>query len=321
MNYPVKMGAGYALSGAAGYGFGNGIRVELEGSYRSNPLKTLSATSDFTYNGNEQNTTLMVNALYDMDVGLPVFPYIGAGVGVIWDTESKVTATKTGLFAFGPTVYDALETNSGTAASIAFQVKTGLSYPVETVPGLSLTLDYRFLAAPNRRSFSRSLLISPEGGGPAFTNGHGYATFAGEYNHAIVVGVRYAFGAPAAPMAPESAPVPASQVSRSYLVFFDWDKAVLTTRAKQIVADAAAAAGRVQVTRIEVNGYTDASGTAQYNNNLSIARAKAVMAELVKDGIPSRSIAIMGYGETHPLVPTATGVREPQNRRVEIILK
>ena len=50
-------------------------------------------------------------------------------------------------------------------------------------------------------------------------------------------------------------------------------------------------------------------------------RAKAVAAQLVVDGVPSSEIEIHGYGETHLLVPTGPGVREPQNRRVEIVLQ
>jgi OOP family OmpA-OmpF porin len=41
----------------------------------------------------------------------------------------------------------------------------------------------------------------------------------------------------------------------------------------------------------------------------------------VKDGVPASAIAIQGFGETHLLVPTGPGVREPQNRRVEIFIK
>ena len=50
-------------------------------------------------------------------------------------------------------------------------------------------------------------------------------------------------------------------------------------------------------------------------------RAKAVQAELVNDGVPASAITIQGFGDTHLLVPTGPGVREPQNRRVEIIIK
>jgi outer membrane protein OmpA-like peptidoglycan-associated protein len=105
------------------------------------------------------------------------------------------------------------------------------------------------------------------------------------------------------------------------LVFFDWDRADLTARARQIVYAAAQASTHVQTTRIEVDGYTDLSGTAAYNMKLSVRRAKSVETELVRDGVAENEIAIHGYGEADPLVPTAPGVREPQNRRVEILLK
>jgi iron complex outermembrane receptor protein len=128
---------------------------------------------------------------------------------------------------------------------------------------------------------------------------------------------------PKPPAMPEpAAPQPVAVIPvRTYLVFFDWDRADLTERAKQIVAQAAQASTHVQTTKIEVNGYTDLSGTVPYNQKLSVRRAKTVEAELVHDGVAESEIDIHGYGETHPLVPTAKGVREPQNRRVEIILK
>ena len=64
-------------------------------------------------------------------------------------------------------------------------------------------------------------------------------------------------------------------------MFFDWDKATLTDRARQIIREAADNSTHVQYTRIEVNGYTDTSGTPQYNMGLSIRRAGAVKAELI----------------------------------------
>jgi outer membrane protein OmpA-like peptidoglycan-associated protein len=135
------------------------------------------------------------------------------------------------------------------------------------------------------------------------------------------IGLRLTFGAPPPPppaLVPAAAPAPLA--ARSYLVFFDWDKATLTDRAREIIREAAANSTHVQYTRIEVNGYTDTSGTPRYNMGLSLRRAHAVAGELVRDGVPAGSISIRGFGQTHLLVPTGAGVREPQNRRVEIIL-
>jgi iron complex outermembrane receptor protein len=142
----------------------------------------------------------------------------------------------------------------------------------------------------------------------------------------VIFTVSARFGEPPAPPPPLSgavappAPPPVAPV-RSYLVFFDWDRADLTARAREIVAAAAQASTHVQTTRIEVSGYTDLSGTAAYNQKLSIRRAETVEKELIHDGVAASEIAIHGYGESNPLVPTAPGVREPQNRRVEIVLK
>jgi outer membrane protein OmpA-like peptidoglycan-associated protein len=77
----------------------------------------------------------------------------------------------------------------------------------------------------------------------------------------------------------------------------------------------------VKVTRIEVSGYADLTGTHAYNVALSQRRADSVAAELVSDGVPKDEIVTQAFGDTNPLVPTAEGVREPQNRRVEIVLK
>ena len=70
-----------------------------------------------------------------------------------------------------------------------------------------------------------------------------------------------------------------------------------------------------------MNGYTDTSGTPQYNKGLSLRRARAVQAELVRDGVPENAITVQGLGDTNLLVKTGPGVREAQNRRVEIIFR
>ena len=97
---------------------------------------------------------------------------------------------------------------------------------------------------------------------------------------------------------------PAPAPARSYLVFLDWDRATLTSRAQQIVKQPADNSTNTKYTPIEVSGYTDTSGTPQYNQGLSIRRAQAVAAELVKHGVPRDGLAIQGFDETHLLVAT-----------------
>ena len=141
------------------------------------------------------------------------------------------------------------------------------------------------------------------------------------YGPVLALGFRFPPMPAPLPAAIPPIAIPAPAPARTYLVFFDWDRADLTARARQVIAYAAEASRVVTVTRLEVNGYTDTSGTPRYNQRLSIRRAQAVAGELVHDGVPGNVIEIHGYGETHLLVPTGPGIREPQNRRVEIILK
>ncbi|HEX3575509.1 MAG TPA: OmpA family protein [Rhodopila sp.] len=301
----TKVGPAAALS--LGYGLGNGLRAEVEGDYRYNTINGIGSSQ--SAGGQEQKYGVMVNVLYDF-VGLVPYvqPYIGAGVGYQWAQDRN-------LYAFVPPAL--VRSATHTVGNFAYQGIAGVAFPMSSVPGLSLTADYRFMgiAGPDR-AYGGTATVGA-------TTRPAVIHLGGDYNNTIMVGFRYAFGvAPApAPVAPVPAAVAPSPVSRSYLVFFDWDKADLTDRARQIVSEAAANSTKVQYTRLEVNGYTDTSGTAKYNQGLSVRRAQAVAAELVKDGVPKSAIAIQGFGETHLLVPTGAGVREPQNRRVEIIIK
>ena len=270
---------GFVGLGSIGYGFGNGLRVELEGNYRYQPVKILAAKGRGTSYGP------MVNALYDFDIGMGgIMPYVGAGLGYQWGD----VRTSTG--------------NANSKGAWAAQGILGVAYPIADVPGLAVTAEARV-----RRTLEKVRY-----------NG---ANTDPQMNVSGLIGLRYAFGATAAPMAAAAAAVPAPAPARTYLVFFDWNKADLTPRARQIVADAAQASTKVATTKIEVGGHADRTGTAAANQALSMRRAQAVAAELVRLGVARTAIDINAFGDTKPLVATAANTREPQNRRVEIVLK
>ncbi len=311
---------GAVALGAVGYGFGNGFRVELEGDWRYNGLRQFLGTPFPTHAGGEQqNYGGMVNALFDLDVSAGwIYPYLGVGGGYSFTRWDHVQVAGTS------TAYDF--SASGTHGNPAYQGIFGLSFPISFVPGLSLTAEYRFMGIVGNGRFHGSSIGEQGSFGPKpLSIARGNADITSDYNHSALLGLRYALFAPAPPMPVQSAPAPvaapAPEPARTYLVFFDWDRADLTGRARQIVSEAAQASTHVQTTRIEVNGFTDLSGTAAYNQRLSVRRAQSVEAELVRDGVARAEITIHGYGESNPLVQTAKGVREPQNRRVEIILK
>ncbi len=98
------------------------------------------------------------------------------------------------------------------------------------------------------------------------------------------------------------------------MVFFDWDRSNLSQQAVQTVGQAAAAFQARGSARITATGHTDTSGPESYNMALSLRRANSVKNELVRDGVPADAVQVVGRGESNPLVPTADGVREPQNR-------
>jgi outer membrane protein OmpA-like peptidoglycan-associated protein/outer membrane protein W len=296
----------YAGAGGIGYGFGDGFRVELGGDFIRNTAHKFDANdgSSGRLSGAEQKYGPMLNIYYDIPVGLPIFPYVGAGAGYQWvkfDSDIKDD--------FGSAI-------GGTKGSFAYDVIGGVSYPLAMVPGLSLIAEYRFMQLTSSRNYSGSSFGIPVGS----------VKIGQESSHTFLAGVRYQIfpppvmaPAPAPMAAPMAAPAPAP--AKTYLVFFDWDKYSLTPKATQIIAQAASDSKTTGTTTIAVSGYTDTSGTAVYNQGLSVRRAKAVAAQLVADGVPASEIVAKGFGDTHLLVPTGPGVREPQNRRVEIVLQ
>ena len=104
------------------------------------------------------------------------------------------------------------------------------------------------------------------------------------------------------------------------LVFFDWGKAEVSRDAAAIldgVVNEVRAAPPTTV-RIELQGHSDRSGPPWPNRRAARKRAEAVRDWLVERGIATRSIEVVSAGEERMLVPTEDGVREAQNRRVEI---
>jgi opacity protein-like surface antigen len=303
----------YTGVGGFGFGFGNGFRIELDGNYIHDTDSKVDLTDGGSakLHGRENEYGPLVNVLYDIPVGLPIFPYVGAGGGYEFiQSKYRFGSGIGGDYAF-----------SGSKGSAAYDVIGGVAYPVAAVPGLSLTAEYRFMQTVQSYKYDFSVL----GGSPAGSPIGGSVKIGQQSSHTFLLGLRYQIFPAAMPMAPAPmAPVvtpPAPPPARTYLVFFDWDKYNLTPRATQIIAQAASDSHTSATTTIDVSGYTDTSGTPVYNQGLSERRAKAVAAQLVADGVPGSEIAIHAYGETHLLVPTGPGVREPQNRRVEIVLQ
>ncbi|GAA0606775.1 OmpA family protein [Craurococcus roseus] len=301
--------------GSLGYGFGNGLRAEVEGNFRESEIDRIAGPGPGGIVGTSgylRNYGVMGNVLFDLDFSGFGFrpgglmPYVGVGAGYVW-TEIKNARVNVGGSSFR---IDDMDGN------FAYQGILGLAYGFNNaVPGLALTSEVRYLGTLNPK------LDIDRTAGPAQASVPGSLRLENN-NISVLLGLRYAFMAPRpAPVAEAPPPAPPPATARTYLVFFDWNRADLTSRAREIIAEAAQNARRVSSTRIEVAGHADRSGTPQYNQRLSQRRAEVVASELVARGISRNEIGVTAFGESRPLVPTADGVREPQNRRVEIVLR
>jgi OOP family OmpA-OmpF porin len=168
-----------------GWGFGNGLRAEMEFSLRYNGLNKVNTPGgSFSIGGSEQKFGPMVNVLYDFTTLSPSFsPYVGAGVGYQWADEH---ASIGGI------------SDSQSKGAFAYQAILGAAIPVSATPGFALTAEYRFMGLSGNRDYSGIQLGN-------------------DFNHSILIGVRYAFGAAPAPAPAAPAPVAAmpSPVSRS----------------------------------------------------------------------------------------------------------
>jgi hypothetical protein len=134
-----------------------------------------------------------------------------------------------------------------------------------------------------------------------------------------LVGAALLIGACSEPQAVQAPPPPPPQAT-SYMVFFDWDRSDLSPQAMTTIGQAADAFRTTGQSRITATGHTDTSGPRDYNMALSLRRANAVKNALVQQGVPAAAVAVVGRGEDDLLVQTGDGVREPQNRRVVIVL-
>lgn len=299
-DHKLSFDPGWLVDGSVGYAYGNGLRTELELGYRQADADSISNPNGATgLNAADRYGVMnvMANVLYDLDINAPVTPYIGAGIGYAHVWANDLTIANNAAALVGST--------DDSAGAFAYQAIAGLSY--DFAPHWAATLDYRYLA----------------------TTGLDFGNIESEYSsHNVMLGVRYEFNA-----APEVAPVPSMDpapkvapaakvpaVANTYIVFFDYNMSKLTPEAKNILAAVAADYKKGKAVRVNVTGHADRSGSDKYNVALSAKRANVVKSELTRLGVPMKGIATTADGESQPLVPTADGVREAQNRRAEIVL-
>jgi len=279
---------GFNVGARAGYEWGP-LRFEEEFNFGENKNTRLSAFGFNTpINGQRNRYAIMTNAIYDFTLGWPVTPHIGVGIGAV-NLSDKISTKPP--FAF--------TVDSNSQWEFGYQAIAGIRYNIN--PALAFDLDYRYLATTD----------------PTFRAAGGFK-YRSEYStHNVVASLSVRFGAP--PPAPPAPPPPPILARKVFLVFFDWDRDTITPEGRAIIAQAADAWRAGGNVTIQVTGYTDASGSAGYNQRLSERRANNVANALAQSGVPRQAMVVSGRGKNDQRVPTADGVREPQNRRVEIV--
>ncbi|HZE47164.1 MAG TPA: OmpA family protein [Xanthobacteraceae bacterium] len=288
IGFKQRFDEGFNAGARAGYEWGP-LRFEEEFNFGSNKDTRLSILgANVPISGQRNRYAIMTNAIYDFTLGWPITPHLGVGIGAVNLRDSMSTK---------PPFAVTLASNS--QWEFGYQAIAGIRYNIN--PALAFDLDYRYLATTD----------------PTFRTVTG-AKYKSEYStHNVVASLSVRFGAP--PPAPPAPPPPPILARKVFLVFFDWDRDTITPEGRAIIAQAADAWRAGGNVTIQVTGYTDASGSAGYNQRLSERRANNVANALAQSGVPRQAMVVSGRGKNDQRVPTADGVREPQNRRVEIV--
>ncbi|UYV14936.1 OmpA family protein [Porphyrobacter sp. ULC335] len=304
-----------------GYDFGP-FRLEAEGGYKRAGYESLQVLNSAILPGgitvppgtlvqNESDLEIwsgMVNAMVEFgsDDGFQIFG--GGGVGVA-RMELPVNV---------PTVGTVIDDK---ATDFAWQLIGGVRLAV--TDNVDLGVKYRYFVADNF-DFQAA-------------NGRGLTA---DYSaHSVLASLTYNFGGraqpepapvmappppppvmappPPRPVAPPPPPRPACNTG-PYIVFFDFDRSDISPEASSILNNAVTAYANCGTARVMLAGHTDSSGGAQYNMALAERRNGAVRSYMTSRGVPAGQISGEAFGESQPRVPTADGVREAQNRRVEV---
>ena len=293
----------------AGYEWGP-WRLEEEFAYRINGIDSIGGIG---VDGNRTSYAFMTNFIAGtnqwFNLGFPIDPYIGAGIGAVilrdgWSARPFTGAVNTpfgrvtGADVAAPGLRQRAR-SSGNRLSRVFATTSIRPWPSTSITAIS------------RRRIQTSKWPREKAAG-LIRRRHS--------SNNVMASFVVKFGAPPPPVVAPPVPPPPPPVQRKvFLVFFDWDRYTITPEGMGILQQAAAAFRAGGSVQIQVTGYTDRSGSPGYNQRLSERRASAVATALEGLGVPRSQMIVSGRGENDNRVPTADGVREPQNRRVEIV--
>lgn len=103
-------------------------------------------------------------------------------------------------------------------------------------------------------------------------------------------------------------------------ILFDTNQATLKPEAKITIAKLSGIMLLMSELNVRVEGHTDSTGSAEYNQTLSQKRAEAVLAFLQENGLAGERMTAVGYGMDRPIADNATAEGRAKNRRVELVI-
>lgn len=269
--------------------------------------------------GTFTQTGVMANLIYDIFPDSAFHPFVGVGVGAV-----QVKSKFYGQFSTSPMAGPAHLFLNDTDTVPAAQGLLGMSWNFSERTALDVTYRYTALAKTTISSKSSNTTA-------VWTPGD----FSGDFNNqALTVGLRMAFGAPAAPPPPPAPPAPeptptptppppppvveapkAVFAAKEYIVYFDHNKSDITAESQAVISEAASYAKEGNAVKIVVVGHADTSGSAAYNVKLSERRSKVVADALAALGVNTSTLSLDWKGESQLAKSTKDGVKEPLNRR------
>ena len=112
---------------------------------------------------------------------------------------------------------------------------------------------------------------------------------------------------------------PPNQIS--FILYFEEGSTDLLEESKYILLELLKEVSKRQAVEVQVTGHTDTFGGELDNDRLSTERAQTIKEMLIKRGLQASFIRAVGRGERELLIQTPDNVREPRNRRVEVIVR
>jgi outer membrane protein OmpA-like peptidoglycan-associated protein len=299
----VHSKTGFDIGGIIGYDFG-GFRLEAEDSYRrasADVLTPVGLSNGRLVTGRTSAFSVMLNGLIDIghDDGLQAF--VGGGAGIarvdarLLDSANSWDDRATGKFAW--------QALAGFRVPVSEHVDLGMKYRYFNVDNVNLVSSAGKSLHTKWRSHSLMATLAYNFGGTR-----------------TEMPVEGAATPPPPPAPPPPPPPPPMAICNKgpYIVFFDWDKSDITAETSTILDSAINAYGNCAQVPVVVAGYAGRSGAPDYYQGLSERRAGNVRGYLSSHGVADSEISTQGFGENNNRVPTADGVCELQNRRVEI---